>query len=237
MILKKLHLLLIFFFCLNLYSQKINNGIVKYKVSLQLKKEKLDSIKKVNPFIYKLISNQEDKIYVLKFDDVLSTSYLEKKMKNESNLSIDILGILLDSDSNFFSDKKINTIQKEFSEKTYIISEKTLKWELKNEKKKIGNYVAYRAISVQNFESNKGPETKIIEAWYTPEISVNFGPKLYSGLPGLILELNEDNTIQFKVLKIGLNLKDKFDIELPKKGESISRQNFNKLIKKSLPKF
>ena len=33
-----------------------------------------------------------------------------------------------------------------------------------------------------------------MSAWFTPEIPVSTGPSMYGGLPGLILEINDDRT-------------------------------------------
>src|SRR5690606_37134751 len=74
------------------------------------------------------------------------------------------------------------------------------KWKLENESKQIGDYTVFKATAVQkidladyrmiNIENSNQDRTLIITAWYTPQIPVNFGPDIYGGLPGLILELN-----------------------------------------------
>ena len=62
-------------------------------------------------------------------------------------------------------------------------------------------------------------KTKTVEvvAWFTPEIPVSTGPSWYQGLPGLILEVNDDKTT-ILCTKIVLNPDEKSKIKRPKKG-------------------
>lgn len=69
----------------------------------------------------------------------------------------------------------------------FLIEDNTFEfnWVLLNEKKKIGNWLAYKALV--NF---RGREWII---WYTPDIPISFGPWKFEGLPGLIIEAQEAN--------------------------------------------
>ncbi len=67
-----------------------------------------------------------------------------------------------------------------------------------------------------------------VVAWFTPEIPVSSGPSWYQGLPGLILEVNDDKTT-ILCTKIVMNPKEKGKIKRPKKGKVISNQDFVKL--------
>ncbi len=88
---------------------------------------------------------------------------------------------------------------------------------------------------IQNtFEQEEAEVPKEIEviAWYTPEIPVNQGPGSYWGLPGLILEIQEDrNTLLCN--KIVLNTKDD-TIKTPTKGKEVSQDEFDKISKKKI---
>jgi GLPGLI family protein len=124
-------------------------------------------------------------------------------------------------------------------------------WKITGESKMIGNYTAIKAVLVEKpiedkekkAEEKKEEEEKtsglfsMIEvesmetvAWFTPQIPVSNGPGKYHGLPGLILELNEGNTILL-CTKIEIN-PEKFDIKTPKSGKKIKLKAFNKLQKK-----
>jgi GLPGLI family protein len=66
----------------------------------------------------------------------------------------------------------------------------TIEWELKNEHKTIGSYNALKATS-----SFRG---RNYTAWYTEDVKVDIGPWKFQGLPGLILEVtDEEKSVMF----------------------------------------
>ena len=74
------------------------------------------------------------------------------------------------------------------------------------------------------------PKTIEVTAWYTPQIPINHGPDEFWGLPGLILEVNADQT-SILCSKIVMNPEQKFMIEAPDKGRIISRSDYNETVK------
>jgi len=80
------------------------------------------------------------------------------------------------------------------------------------------------------FNEVEVPKEVIVTAWYTPMIPVKNGPGEFSGLPGLILELNFYRTT-ILCSKIVLNPKDAEEIKAPKKGKEVSRAEYNKIVK------
>ena len=106
--------------------------------------------------------------------------------------------------------------------------------------KKIGQYNCYKAtydkevqervfsFGSQNQNQNQNNLiTKKVEvsAWFTPDIPVSTGPSWYQGLPGLILEVNDNNTT-ILCTKIVINPTDKSKIKKPKRGKVISNVDF-----------
>jgi GLPGLI family protein len=69
------------------------------------------------------------------------------------------------------------------------------KWEMHNESKKIGDYTCYKATATLVRVNPAGTFKFPIIAWYCPKIPLPYGPLGYSGLPGLILELQERNLV------------------------------------------
>ena len=67
-----------------------------------------------------------------------------------------------------------------------------------------------------------------LSAWFTPEIPVATGPSFYSGLPGLILEVSDDNRT-ILCTKVVLNPKEKIKIKAPKKGTVVNNEEFKKI--------
>lgn len=66
-----------------------------------------------------------------------------------------------------------------------------LVWQLTDETKEILGYSCQKAILSKDSAEKKGtdPQMGDVIAWFTPEIESQLGPKLYAGLPGLILEI------------------------------------------------
>jgi GLPGLI family protein len=77
------------------------------------------------------------------------------------------------------------------------------------------------------------PETITVTAWYTPQIPINQGPGEFWGLPGLILEVNADQTT-ILCSKIIMNPEQKITISAPEKGRVISREDYNATVKQKM---
>lgn len=118
--------------------------------------------------------------------------------------------------------------------KAYLVKndEIDLEWNLIDEFKVIGTYRSQKAIT-----KYKG---RNIIAWFSEEIPVNFGPHIWNGLPGLILELYDDKMINYYAAKTILiesknlnfnNIKLDNFISI-KEYEEILNENINDLEKK-----
>ncbi len=149
---------------------------------------------------------------------------------------------------------KNSIVEDEIFGKEFLIVEPLVQpeWKLIDETKKIGDYNCFKAelvIPVSEkqkkeyeeflkkeekkpalFKMEK-PEDKVITAWYTPEIPVNFGPDNYWGLPGLILEVSEEKLI-ILCSKVVLSNKEKTKIKAPNTGEKVSQKKFDEIQKK-----
>lgn len=132
-------------------------------------------------------------------------------------------------------DKKQLLVQEdsEVLENTYLIFHNFSKWKLLNETKKIGKYLCYKAI--KNDGKSDLEENKQTIVWYTPEIPIRFGPKLYNGLPGLVLEVNRGQIV-FLATKIILNPKENIIIKKPTKGVKIKYADYKQKIIKAYEK-
>jgi GLPGLI family protein len=143
--------------------------------------------------------------------------------------------------------EKRYTRQLESFSKEFLIKDslKTYQWQLEDESKMIGEHLCFKATTTKEIPdirvgtppkkedatNDEQPKTKIITvtAWYTPEIPINNGPSDYWGLPGLILELNEENMI-FLCTKIVLNPKESFELKEPEKGKVVTQKEFDKIV-------
>jgi len=83
-----------------------------------------------------------------------------------------------------------------------VFDDKMSDWELSGEAKKIEGFTCYKA-TITHFNEEL-QQHYVVEAWYTLEIPIPYGPVGYGGLPGLIIELHYNFTI-FTVQEIILN--------------------------------
>jgi GLPGLI family protein len=128
--------------------------------------------------------------------------------------------------------------QQEMMGKEYLIQDKAepFEWELSEETKKIGNYTAQKAsftkivdsrrFSTGMTEMENVKDTIQVTVWFTPEIPVSHGPEYYFGLPGLILEVqNQGRTLICEKIELNPSA-DPVMIEKPSKGKEITQAEF-----------
>jgi len=109
--------------------------------------------------------------------------------------------------------------------KTYDIKNSLpeLQWTILADTKKMKDY------TLQKAQTTYG-NTKIT-AWFTEDIPVNIGPRIFRGLPGLIMELKM-NKLNYKVEKIDF-VNNLSPIVPPKPdGKYLSQKKFREIIKK-----
>ena len=143
--------------------------------------------------------------------------------------------------------------QKDTMGKIFLVKDdiEKIDWKLEADTKYIGEYQCYKATYTKqvevprtmSFDSNskneaeedndKEPEMeeRTITAWYTPQISVNNGPAMYQGLPGLILEVH-DGKLTIICSKIVMNPVDKIEIEEPSKGKEVNQEKYDEIMDK-----
>ncbi|WP_159949560.1 GLPGLI family protein [Polaribacter septentrionalilitoris] len=227
----KMKALLLIIFISNFCFSQNKSGTIFYKKQTKDKIFEKKSNKDINDMI---ITADKSVTYILHFNDSLSIFEKEKKIfKDRKSLLLSKLssagysGIIYRNSLN-----KTLLRQKERGGETFIINYPFpfLNWELKNETKKIGNYLCYKAISKRQYKNSKGQlKYDIIIGWYSQDIPLSYGPYVFGGLPGLILELETEREI-FQVTKIKLN-NSNFKITEPKKGIKISLKKYDSIVK------
>ncbi|SHJ25544.1 GLPGLI family protein [Cruoricaptor ignavus] len=78
-----------------------------------------------------------------------------------------------------------------------------MEWKIKNEFRNIGPF------KVQKAECNFGKRNWI--AWFTQEIPFPYGPYKFSGLPGMILEVNDERKDYIFTFVQNINIPKEFD--------------------------
>ena len=146
--------------------------------------------------------------------DLLSYTLLFNKNESLFFLSDSISGLFHDIEDNSLKKIILNEGEKKYykninekkilyqtisgGEKLLIKRElNQIKWKLLNETKQIDRYNCFKAQLIYSNELLGYNKNMVIEAWYTPEISIPFGPIHFEGLPGLILELELGRNVYY----------------------------------------
>lgn len=136
----------------------------------------------------------------------------------------------------FYNTKNVRLYKKNIFGEGFLVNTEALKWELKNETKKIGEYICNKAIAIE-MRTFKGKTKKYpIIAWYCPEINAPFGPIGVSGLPGLILEVNKSG-LRYVATEINLNTKKDIQIGKFTKVKRITQNKLDEMMNEAMGNF
>ncbi len=113
--------------------------------------------------------------------------------------------------------------------KTYLVEDslKTPQWKILNQLKDIAGHICMKAETEDPIRGQK------IVAWFAQDIPVSAGPEQYSGLPGLILELDiNDGDAVVTATKIDLrDVSKELTASKKIKGKKIKTADYDKIIK------
>lgn len=226
---KNIALIISLLFFLNINAQ---TGRIVYKNNPQLSDSLKNEIKK-NPETRKEVSGMVKEFmaaapkfnYVLNFNDDKSLFEIESILTKNATEKM-----IIKSQSSYYTNLSTQTIleQKEIAGTTFLIKkEATIDWKITNEKKKIGDYLAQKAVThkeVINTRTDNVIKHKVI-AWFTPEIPINYGPDGYHGLPGLILKLEIGGFTNFVIHDIDLGVSNP-KVKKPTKGKKVTEEEY-----------
>lgn len=187
--------------------------------------------KKTINLVKEIFDKQFQKSYILKINS--SESIYEEAKTLSINSKPQEINITY---KNLVADIYLNKL--EFLGKLFLVTDSIpkFKWEITEDSKSIAGFKVYKAKAIipeYTFLVDKfSEEITEIYAWYTNEIPLSHGPSIYSGLPGLILEIY-DGTHTILCTKINL-LTVENKIKIPKGGKEINRQEFSNIMLKKL---
>ncbi len=221
-------IIILLFLTINSYAQ-IQSGKIEYKLVIGCD-EKLSNDAILKPYLEKAQEGAKQISFFLSFNKEASFFKMNDFVKDENTEFAKAFSVATNSYYTLAdSEKKIKQVDNHFGQFIVNYNEKT-EWELENETKYIGEHLCYKATSEQIVINSKGTFKHPITAWYCPNIPFSFGPKGYTALPGLILELQERNLI-YGAFKIDLK-KENDIIAEPKKGKVLTEEEYNKIISK-----
>jgi GLPGLI family protein len=208
-----------------------------------------EAMKKAFQKNYLLTFNKNEAL----FEEVVA---LEKPKPGQGGVSFSVsVSMSGDGDKYMNTKDKISYTEEDIFGDEFVIKDSLPKiaWEISNETKIIGDYNCVKATYTEPVSKNdleayeryqektkngksslfemKKPEPKTITAWYTSEIPVSFGPNGVWGLPGLILQLENENYIYF-CTKVTIKNNETVKIKIPNSGKVISKKEYEKYEKK-----
>lgn len=238
---KSLQLLLLFLIAIanNLNSQNIS-GIVKYKGEInqehvndfieKLRAKKLSA--KVTNEVIKMYQDATPDYYALHFKDHESYYFLEPSL-DPPNTPYNVgskSGILP-----YYTNNETNQIIMMGSDLGNVRIKSNTKWRVTQETHRIGNFLCYQAIGTWQSSNDQGSDVIV---WFTPDIPINFGPKAYKDLPGLILKVETD-TYVLTATEVTLN-PDSKEIRIKKINDDdtiLTLEEFNRRASRSRDDF
>tara|TARA_R110002051_G_C8664347_1_gene489477 strand:+ start:266 stop:1054 length:789 start_codon:yes stop_codon:yes gene_type:complete len=230
--------LFIFFF--SSITQGQTKSIITYDVFstfMNIEKAVKDKIKdkKILSQLNKTFNSDDRLACILIIDKGKSFFFKLDKMRVDKKSIVDVLI----GDGLFYSNIKDSYLieEKVTFDKKFLIKHEKINWILINEEKKIGDYLCKKATAKKTVVNSAGEFTTDLIAWYAPSIPLNFGPKNFNGLPGLILELT-DRQMVYKVSKLELNsISKKYKVKIPKKGKLLTYEEYEKELKNLFNKY
>ncbi|XZF13144.1 GLPGLI family protein [Chitinophagaceae bacterium MMS25-I14] len=125
--------------------------------------------------------------------------------------------------------KKV-TAEKVIYEKKYLVQDsmRVLKWKITDEIRTIANYKCHKAVG-------KICDSVYVVAFYTDDIMVSGGPEMFSGLPGMILELAVPRLYTTWVAtKVDIAPPPATTFVAPAKGKVVTQQQLVQNLQESL---
>ena len=175
--------------------------------------------------MYEALLNYSGKInYKLTFNENLSEYKILESLNSDNDKNINNVKNLTGAGEVVYIDtkKKLKFKLLDFFGDDLMVKDSLDdNWNLTQESKKIGNFICYKAWL-------KNERNVLIEAWYTPQIPLNIGPRGYGNLPGLIIELKQASLL-YVAKEIVLNSKKIPIIKIPNK-KIINEKDFNKML-------
>jgi GLPGLI family protein len=214
---------------------QVQSGIINdtAEMNIEHKKEFIEGIKKedspmrIKKQVIDFYENAEPDYYELHFTDNEAYYFKDESLEREETYNIGSKAGLFP----YYNDSETNKII-ELNSMMGNISHEPLDWKTTNETKMIGDIKCYKATTTETLYSRQGHfYDRDIIAWFAPEIPVSFGPKNYSGLPGLVLEVKRKE-FTITATKINLNPDEKkLKIKRVDKDEKvISQKEMNERI-------
>jgi GLPGLI family protein len=126
--------------------------------------------------------------------------------------------------------KKRITEMREFMTRKFLIESPftNYDWKITGNQKEIAGFACMEAVR----SDTAGIKTTV---WFTPQIELPLGPALHNNLPGMILEVNENNGQRvITATEVSLSETGAVSIAKPSDGKKVSREEFDAIVREKM---
>lgn len=216
---------------ISLHAQQ-NQGMIEYEVRMDLhrrippeREEMKAMIPQYRTDRYQLVFNEQESLYKIMVDEEQDIN-TGGGMRMRFNMP--------KVDTHLEKMNRIRTVQQDFLGKKYLIID-TLEiapWKIGNEQMEIAGYLCQMAYYT---DSTNAENIQEITAWFALQLPAFTGPENYVTLPGTILALDINNGERVWVArKIEFRETKASETKKPDKGEKITREEFNVLMREQM---
>lgn len=211
--------------CSALGSQIPTSGKITFKETIKLNLDFGDE----NPELRKMIPSSQSADKVLYFNAGESLYKNEEKPKDvdvkheEDGNSFQLVIKVPESVVYVNKSEGLFLQSQDLMGKEFLIKDKpeVPKWKMTGEQKKILDYTCQKAILLDT--------SKKVAVWFTNQIPVSTGPNGMSGLPGLILGIEQDLGDRMTIATKVDQLPQSFIFDRPSKGKVVNKAEFEKI--------
>lgn len=236
-----LNVILIFFIASNVFSQNQGQAVYIIKppnnldsIFSKLDKEKkaimINSYQKINNFI-------EQQTFKLKFKNGISHFKIEDKLESDLNIAnLKFVKNIYPENYYYHRNKTNFYIKLNFNKSGYLVKVDDSAFKVTLHSDKYNKVINGYSCSLATLKSITNHDSEYVyNIWYAKEYNLPFGPSIYNGLPGLVVQVKEPsgNIIELQDLKFS----DQSEITINNQLIEIAEKEFNNIIKKSLNKF
>jgi GLPGLI family protein len=125
------------------------------------------------------------------------------------------------------------TAEKQIYEERFLVKDtmRRIKWKIQDEVRTIADYKCRRAVGLMY-------DSVYVVAFYTEDIPASGGPEMFSGLPGMILEVAVPRLhTTWLALKVDFNKPDEKTFAIPKKGKEVTQKEMHATLSTSLKRW
>lgn len=222
--------------CFATKAQYTTQGIIEFerKINIHAQMEDMESDDDNSGF-YAMLKAQIPKFNSSFFSYSFNMKNALYKMDRETESPVKMFGSAPAEKNTVYTDfqqQKVVANKQVFEEKYLIIDTmRKMEWKINDEIRKIANYTCRKAVG-------KICDSVYVVAFYTEDIIPSGGPEMFSGLPGMILEIAIPRLhTTWIATKVELVTPKQEELKAPEKGKKTTQEEMYKDLMTSISKW